>query len=142
VAPEGATPCIGDESMSTTRRRVLLALAALLLIFLAALLLEKQTHFIGRYISDRLYDSRDHYLSCSDLPTEADVRRTLQEHRDLITAIEQVHQEHAGVEVDATSCPGRADLVIWYASHQDRVAIEGLLAGDTFHGVPARLQNR
>jgi len=128
--------------MSKTRQRFLLALAALLLIFLAALLLEKQTHLFGRYISDRLYDSRDHYLPCSALPTEAEVRRTLQEHRDMIAAIEQVHPEHAGVEVDDTSCPGRADLIIWYASHQDRVAIEGLLASGTFHGVPVRLQNR
>ena len=47
-----------------------------------------------------------------------------------------------GVDVDASACPGKADLLIWYASHQDRLAIEKILAADTFFGIPFRLQNR
>lgn len=129
--------------MSKPRNTTLfLILAALLLLCLAAVLVEAQTHILGRTISDRLYDSRNHYLPCAAWPAEADVQRILEEHHDVVTAIEQVHPGHVGVEVDASTCPGKADLLIWYASHQDRVAIESLLAGDTFFDVPVRLQNR
>jgi hypothetical protein len=128
--------------VSAARRGVLVVLGAMLVVCLGALLLETQTHVVRRLISDRLYDCRNHYLPCTAWPPEADVRRILEEHRDLITAIEQVHPGHVGIEVDATTCPGKADLLIWYASHQDRLAIEGLLGADSFFGTPVRLQNR
>lgn len=129
--------------MSQPRKSACIIFAvALLVLCLAALLLETQTQLVRRWIADRLYDSRDHYLPCSAWPAEADVRRILEEHRDLIAAIEQVHPGQVGLEVNATACPGKGDLLIWYASHQDRVAIERLIGADTFFGVPLRLQNR
>jgi hypothetical protein len=34
------------------------------------------------------------------------------------------------------------DLSIWYASHQNRLVIEKIIAGETFYGIAYRLQNR
>jgi hypothetical protein len=45
------------------------------------------------------------------------------------------------VEIDDWSCSDRADIVISYATHQDRLAIEEIMGGDTFFGVPYRLRN-
>jgi hypothetical protein len=40
------------------------------------------------------------------------------------------------------TCPGKADIVIWYASHAQRLVIEGILGADRFFGIPYRLRNQ
>ena len=47
-----------------------------------------------------------------------------------------------GIDIDETTCPGKADLLIWYASHENRLEIERIIADERFFGVPYRLQNR
>ena len=110
--------------------------------FLGALAIEAQTNIVRRAYDNFVLDNRNHYLPCEKLPTEAEVIRIVQEHQDVVQSIEQVNPGFVGVDVDTTICPGKADLVIWYASHQDRVAIESIMGGNTFFGVPYRLQNR
>jgi hypothetical protein len=98
-------------------------------------------HVLGRLYNDLVLDNRDHFLPCERLPTSAEVSRVLVEHQDTVEAIEGVHPGFIFVELDDWSCPGRADIVISYASHQDRLAIEKIIGGDTFFGVPYRLRN-
>ena len=45
------------------------------------------------------------------------------------------------VEIDASTCVGRGDLIIWYPGHQHREEIEKILRDRTFFGVPVRLRN-
>jgi Holliday junction resolvasome RuvABC endonuclease subunit len=104
--------------------------------------IEVQTKIVRRAYDNFVLDNRNHYLPCEKLPTEAEVSRVMEQHQDTIRAIEQVNPGFVGVDIDASACPGRADLVIWYASHQDRLAIGGIIGGDTFFGIPYRLQNR
>ncbi len=92
-------------------------------------------------IDNLVYDNKNHYLPCEKLPAEAEVRTIVQEHQDLIRVIEQVNPGFVGVDVDR-SCGGKADLVIWYGTHDDRLEIERIIADDTFFGVPYRLNNR
>lgn len=113
-----------------------------ILLCLGALLLEAQTHVVRRAIDELVYDNRNHYLPCEKLPTEDKVRRIVKENAETIRRIEQVNPGLVGVEVENSTCPGKADLLIWYASHQDRLAIEEVISAGTFHGVPFRLQNR
>lgn len=89
-----------------------------------------------------LMEIQNHYLPCSKLPPEAFVKEFLSSHKDPFDAILDVDPGHFGVEVDATTCPGKADLIIWYPSHQDRIAIQEILKDASFYGVPLRLQNR
>jgi hypothetical protein len=76
------------------------------------------------------------------LPSEAEVRQAVDEHQDVLTEIEQIHPGFIGVEMDNSVCPGKADLLFWYGTHQDRLQIENRIAGKTFYGIPYRLENR
>lgn len=120
----------------------LLSILILLVVCLGTIAFEAQTKIVRRSIDKILYDNWNHYLPCDQLPTELDVRLVIEEHLETIKAIEQVNPGLVGLEVDTLTCPGKADLVIWYASHENRLAIEAILTGDTFYGIPYRLQNR
>ena len=133
---------LGTIMMSKPRiiiARVLLLTAA---ICLGTIAIESQTKIIRISYDNFVLDNRNHYLPCEKLPTEAEVRAIVQQHQDIVQEIKQVNPGLVGVDVDSSTCPGTADLVIWYASHQNRLAIETLIGGDTFFGVPYRLQNR
>ncbi len=114
----------------------------IVVVCLGALAIEAQTNIIRRAYDNFVLDNKNHYLTCEKLPTEAEVSRIVEQHQDTIRAIEQVNLGFVGVDIDVSACPGRADLIIWYASHQDRLAIEGIIGSDTFWGIPYRLQNR
>lgn len=119
---------------------VILGLAVALCI--VAWMLESQTNFLRKIYDAVILDNRNHYLSCEQLPSEEEVRRVMDAHQDVIQKIEQVNPGFVGVEMDTVTCPGKADILFWYGTHEDRLRIESLIAGDTFYGVPYRLQNR
>ena len=100
-----------------------------------------QTKALARLYDNLVLDNRHHYLPCEKLPYRADVEQVLAEHQEEIRKILAVNPDRVGVEVQEV-CPGRADIVIWYASHANRLAIEKIIGGDTFFGVPYRLENR
>jgi len=114
---------------------VLVAVCCVAAVFLV------QGHLLSRLYNDLVLDNRDHFLPCEKLPTSAEVHRVVEEHQDTVEAIEEVHPGFVWVEVDDSICPGKADIVIYYPSHQDRLAIEEIIGGDTFFGVPYRLRN-
>jgi hypothetical protein len=126
------------------RRRLVIGVGATALVLLAvccvgAALLVKR-HVLGRLYNDLVLGNRDHFLPCDRLPASAEVSRILEEHQDTVEAIKEVHPGFVFVEIDE-SCSGRADIVISYASHQDRLAIDKIIGGETFFGVPYRLRN-
>lgn len=91
---------------------------------------------------DFLVDNKNHYLPCEQLPSVLDVNSVIQEHQDKIKQIEQIAPGLVGIEVDAWSCPGKADIIFWYNSHENRLKIEKIISGSTFYNIPYRLQNR
>lgn len=119
---------------------------AIVLVFVIASILylfEQRTKVIRHFLDDVVYDNYNHYLPCSRWPTEEDVRRILNDHDGLLQDIEAVNPGNVGIEVDNSTCPGKADLVIWYASHSDRESIEAYLSDELlFFGIPVRLSNR
>ena len=108
---------------------------------LGLVLVEAQTKVLRHTIDNFVYDNKNHYLPCETLPTEVEVQTIVQEHQDVIEAIERVNPGFVGVEID-TSCAGKADLLIWYGTHENRLEIERIIGGDTFFGIPYRLNNR
>jgi hypothetical protein len=115
----------------------------LILILCAGIwILESQTKFIRKTYDQIVLDNRNHYLSCDQLPTAAEVRRVMEEHQDIIKKIEQIHPGFVGVEMDASICAGKADVLFWYGTHEERLLIEDIVAEETFYGIPYRLQNR
>ena len=105
-------------------------------------IIEAQTNFFKRIYDDVVLDNRNYYLSCERLPSEDVVRRAMEEHQDVIARIGQINPGFVGVEMDASTCPGKADILFWYGTHQDRLLIERVISDDTFYGIPYRLQNR
>lgn len=128
--------------MNTRRSRRFVLLFVLVFICMGIFVFAYQARFFHRLYDNHILDNWNHYLPCNELPGEIKVREVLEQHPETIQAIEQVNPGMVGVEVDTFSCPTQADLVIWYATHQDRLAIERIIGGKTFFGVPIRLQNR
>ncbi|HBG74820.1 MAG: hypothetical protein A2X25_06970 [Chloroflexi bacterium GWB2_49_20] len=128
--------------MSKTKGIITGLLLLTLVICLAVIAVEARTKIVRRLYDNFVYDNWNHYLPCKALPAEAQVSAIVQQHRDIVREIEQVNPGLVGVDMDSSTCPGKADLVIWYASHQNRLEIENILGGDSFFGVPTRLQNR
>lgn len=124
------------------RKNISLLVIGLLLICALATIVEWQFHVIQRAYDQFIMDNRNHYLSCQDLPTKIEAERIIEQYGDVVQQIQQVAPGLVGVEIDTVTCEGKADLLIWYGTHQQRIAIEAIIAGDTFFGIPYRLQNR
>jgi hypothetical protein len=105
-------------------------------------ILESRTNFLKSIYDNVILDSRNHYLSCAQLPYEDEVRRVMEAHQDTIKKIGQIKPGFVGVEMDTSACPGKADILFWYGTHKDRLRIENIINADTFYGIPYRLQNR
>jgi hypothetical protein len=103
---------------------------------------EAQFKVLRRAYDNYVLDNRNHYLACEELPMRVEVERIVKHHQDVIQRIEQVAPGFVGVEIDSSACEGKADLLIWYGSHQQRMEIEKIIDGDSFFEVPYRLQNR
>ena len=117
-------------------------LVMVLILCVGIWILETQTKFFRKTYDEVVLDNRNHYLSCEELPTEAEVRQVMEAHQDVIARIEQINPGFVGVELDTSTCPGKADIIFWYGTHQERVAIESIINDDTFYGVPYRLVNQ
>ncbi len=124
------------------RKSIYLLIIGILLVCTVATLVEAQLKIAHRIYDHFVLDNRNHYLSCQDLPLKIEVESAVEQHQEVIQQILEVAPGFVGVEVDTYTCSGKADLLIWYASHQQRLAIEKIIGGDTFFGIPYRLQNR
>lgn len=91
--------------------------------------------------NDVVLDNQDHGLPCTELPSIQEVEQIVASHQDVIQKLEAVNPGQVFVDVDSETCPDHADIIISYASHQDREAIEELIGADTFFGIPYRLRN-
>ncbi|MCE5257928.1 MAG: hypothetical protein LLG44_02585 [Chloroflexi bacterium] len=122
------------------RKRLPLSIILVIGAALLGLLVEYTVHPMHN-LYDLTQDNYNHYLPCRKLPETAEVERLLTEHADTVEQIRQVHPGSTNIEMRTDVCPDHADVVIWYASHDDRLVIEAILGGYTFYGVPARWRN-
>ena len=74
------------------------------IVCLGLFVLEAQTKVLRHTIDNFVYDNKNHYLPCDKLPMEAEVNRVVQEHQNIVEAIEKVNSGLVGVEIDATTC--------------------------------------
>ncbi len=123
------------------RRWIVLPLALLLL---AGLCLTAGPGIARRGVAlfyARAFGNVEHFLPCADLPEAGHVEQVLRERRDLVERIEQVNPGHIFVYADSSRCPGKADIVILFATLQDSRAIRRILGDGTFLGIPYRMYN-
>ena len=120
--------------------KILIPILILIVLCIAAVVVEAQTKMIRHAMDDYIYDNKNHYLPCEQLPDEGKVLQIVAAHQDVIESIEAVNPGFVGIEID-TSCPGKADIIFWYGTHANRLAIEEIINAESFFGVPYRLQN-
>jgi len=90
---------------------------------------------------ERSMGNKEHFLGCADLPAAEEVEHALLSHQDAVNHIEQVHPGHIVIYADRSRCPGKADIVILFATLEDSLAIRRIIGGDIFFGVPYRMYN-
>jgi hypothetical protein len=97
---------------------------------------------VQRLIEDKLYDSVPSFSSCERLPSASMVRKELEKHAELVAAIRQVAPDEVVIEPDTQRCgDDRAEILISYGSHDQRIRIQALLAKEGFGDVPVSLRN-
>ena len=106
------------------QRDAFLLMIGVVLTCVTATILEARFKVLQRGYDHFVLDNRDHYLSCQDLPTKVEVENIVEQYKDVIQQIEQVAPGFVGIEIDSLTCDGKADLLIWYGTHQQRIAIE------------------
>ncbi len=153
--------------MRSKKTVVIVLLIAAALAAIALLRLEFGTHAIARWYDRWILGGRNHYLTCPQLPSLAEVDRVVQAHRDDVEQIiTRVGQKYRNAEVvplwkgrsvtdgersyvtfswgepfPACQNTGRGDIEIDYPARKDRVMIEQIIGSDTFFGIPYRLKN-
>ena len=127
--------------MSKSARLSLITLALAFVLCSGVWIVESRTNFFRKIYDDVVLDNRNHYLSCDQLPSEDEVRQMMEIHQDVIEKIERINPGLVGTEIDTSVCSGKADILFWYGTHQDRLLIESIIGDDTFYGIPYRLEN-
>ena len=81
------------------------------------------------------------YVPCEQLPTIDAVEKMLIEHNDTRTQLEKLSLTNSiSIDPSTKRCPGKAELVISYGTHDQREKIKKVI-GDTFFGVPYWMTN-
>ncbi len=122
--------------------RFIILLIIMITLCVVIVFVETQTHSIHRIFDDFIYDNKNHYLPCEKLPPRDEVTEIIAEQQYVIKEIEAVNPGLVGVEIDTSTCQGKADIIFWYASHENRLEIEDIIGDETFFGIPYRLHNR
>jgi hypothetical protein len=122
--------------------KFIILLLILILLCSIVVVIESQTNSIRRIFDDYVYDNKNHYLSCDKLPARDQVTKIIAEQQNVIKDIEAINPGLVGIEIDTATCQGKADIIFWYASHENRLEIEKIIGDETFFGIPYRLQNR
>jgi hypothetical protein len=121
-----------------------IAILAVLLVAVAcclvALLAVANRRLVVGWYDNLVLGNKVHFLSCDDLPSLSEVEQGVAEHQDTIQKIERVNPGFVWVEV-AESCSGKADMLIWFGTRQDRLDIEEIIGDDRFFGIPYRMYN-
>ena len=94
-----------DEKLT---RMILLALALLAVLCMGSLILESKTKILRKTYDEVILDNRNPYLPCEKLPTESEVSQVMKAHQDVIEKIEQINPGFVGIEVDTSTCTGKA----------------------------------
>ena len=107
-----------------------------------SLVVEANTYYVRDLLIEEFWGSKPHRVPCDKWPTPDEVQRVVDQHSQIISQIESVNPGFTVVNINTMSCPGRADIRIWYASYSDRDAIKSIIGdGKYFFGVPYQLRN-
>ena len=77
---------------------------------------------------------------CETLPDIETARQIVDDHQDVIAAIENIHPDCILVYLEER-CEGKGELVIYYCTIDQQIEILEIIGNNTFFGVPFRMVN-
>ncbi len=122
-----------------TKQRLSIILLSLSLLVVIS---EKKVHLIARLYDDWILDNKNHYVPCDKLPDKKMVERVMKEQQAKIKEIENIAPDRIFISMGdgGRNCENKADIVIYYGSHNQRKQIKKIIGGNTFFGIPYRLK--
>lgn len=109
---------------------------------LVMIVVEVSTYYVRDQFHQSFYGAKPHRVPCKDWLTPGEVQRILEDHLDVVHRIEAINPGFVAVNVNTISCPGKADIRIYYATAADRQAIKSELGESKYlFGVPYQLHN-
>lgn len=100
------------------------------------------SHAVEDFIASAIYDSAFHHAVCADMPTPEAADAIVAQYHAELKAIEAIDPGRTWYEYDRSACEGeRAEITFYYGSHAQRLIIEKMVGGDTFHGIPFNMIN-
>jgi len=80
------------------------------------------------------------YHPCETLPDIETARQIVDDHQNVINAIENIHPDCIHVSLEE-KCEGKGELVIYYCTIDQQIEILEIIGNTTFFGVPFRMFN-
>lgn len=80
------------------------------------------------------------YHPCEELPDIEIARQIVDDHQDVIDAIESINPNCIHVTLEER-CEGKGELVIYYCTIDQQLEILEIIGDDTFFGLPFRMFN-
>ena len=119
-------------------------ISLVLLVALNLVLFEVNTAWGRNLVIETIYGSY-HWVPCSRWPTPEEVQQVIDENLDVVNRIEAVTPRSRTVSLHVNtdaSCPGKADIRIFYGGRRDKDAVREIIGDDKyFFGVPYRMSN-
>lgn len=109
---------------------------------LALAIVEINTVYLRDLVSVSIYGTKPHRIPCDEWPTSEEVEQALDRHTDVIRRIENVKPGGIDLSINTRSCPGRAELYIYYPARRHINEINMIIGDEKyFFGVPYTLRN-
>ena len=109
---------------------------------LALAIVEINTVYLRDLVSVSIYGTKPHRIPCDEWPTSEEVEQVLERHTDVIRRIENVKPAGIDLSINNRSCPGRAELYIYYPARRHINEISTIIGDEKyFFGVPYTLRN-
>ena len=109
----------------------------IVLVFIISILAIPLT-FVATNIFNTFFYGR--YHTCETLPDIETARQIVDDHQDIIDAIEKIHPDCIHVSLEER-CEGKGELVIYYCTIDQQIEILKLIGNKTFFGLPFRMFN-
>ena len=140
---------LGVRRISNSLRRVVLGLGrwqylvgTLAVGLLALAIVEINTAYLRDFLSVSIYGTRPHRIPCDDWPTRDEVEQTLKRHTGVIRRIEFIGSGSVDLSINTWSCPGKAELYIYYPAKRHIKEIRTIIGDEKYlSGIPYTLRN-
>ena len=109
---------------------------------LAFAIWEANSAHLRDLLSVSIYGTKPHRIPCEKWPKREEVEQALERHIGVIRRIESIKSGSIDLSINTWSCPGKAELYIYYPANHHIKEIKTIIGDEKyFFGVPYTLRN-